>query len=139
MDNTKDPVRQQVDEAVLDSHDDVIRIVQRKRLEAVLNNDELSSERISLLRDTAKTSIDLKKMVSDDTNAAADREIAKATIEALGKAGRDFAKHLPPAEGRTFDADVLPEVDVVDGQLDIDRQDLEYNPEDFERPDESDD
>lgn len=122
----------EVDDSLLTDNDAVIRVVQKKRLEAILNDKAIDQDFLVLLRDTVKTSIDVKRLVSDNSNANADREIVKSTIEALGKLGKDFVRNLPPAN-RSFSVEDLPDIETVEGQMDTEQHELSYNAEDFEK------
>lgn len=114
--------------------DNIIRTVQRMRMDALLNPNfsSLGEEQLILMRDLVGTSLSSKKIkVEEDTNDA----IGKAII-AQYIADRRGQKSLYREEGTGSSVasrtegleDLLPEIRVIDGQLDNHQHDLKYEP-----------
>lgn len=99
--------------------DAIIRIIQRKRLEAIVNGDQgMTSEFIKLMADTVKTSIDLKRIVADADDSDADRTLAKSLVEFVASQSAGNFRHPGAGNDRVFDETAIPEIEVFDGYLD---------------------
>ena len=70
-------------EVIDTSPDYIIEYTQRARLN-LLENEKDPKFKLTVLNSLSKTAIDSKKLVMDNDNAVADREIAKSIFKAIG-------------------------------------------------------
>lgn len=106
----------------------VIRTVQTKRMEWLLSNDAIDTDRLMLLRDLSKTAMDEAKISVENSDVKAKKELAcilaklvtESAVNPFAKEGRERAREV------SLTKEDLPPVDLVDGELDVGPSSLTY-------------
>ena len=111
----------------------IIELVQTKRLEAILNEDVMDKETLKLLSDTVKTTIDIKRIKTDEKNSAEDRGLIRDTIAELSKLPSGFMRQKGAGNRNPFpEDDDLPDIRIIEGQTDTDMHEIHFDPKDME-------
>lgn len=108
------------------SNDNVIQTIQKRRmtllLDPTLDTDKIE---LTLMNQLTVTALTDKRITTDDSNAAADREIAAALVTAVeGVTGNPFK-----GTGSVTPEPELPEIDLVPEETSKELARLECDPE----------
>jgi len=103
----------------------VIATVQAHRLKLLLGDGGYSKEELKLLEGLASTALSEKRIVSEDLNSAADREIAASLARNIGRVhGNPFL--VNDGDKVVFKPPVIPDIETVPEETSQTLSDLEY-------------
>ncbi len=104
--------------------DHVIKTVQEARLRLLTNPDDPSGERLMLLRDLAKTAVDQTRLQLEEEGLKAENEMACIMATLIQKSSNPFV--AANAVERVIEAEKLPEIEPVEGEMDREMSTLRY-------------
>lgn len=112
--------------------DNIIKLIQKRRMNILMSAADIDKSEILLMNSITKTAIDTKRINVDDSNSAADRDIAASLVKAVGSLNDNpFLKsNLDNNIESNFRAVALPDIEVIHEETSRDLAVLEYNPED---------
>ena len=114
------------------SDDDLIKQTQgiRRKLMDDMVREGMPTDKDSIqmllevMKDTDRTALGNKRIVTADKNASQDREVQRATVEVIkGLNNRDPFRREPKPEEERFDDEQLPDIEVKPGETAIGMQD----------------
>ena len=117
------------------SPDNVVELVQAKRLEMLLDDtSDIDKTRLELMRDLAKTATDTNRIQADKTAADSNAELARALIAGINSSKKDdpFAIDVDyeviadEANIPTLSQEDLPEFELNDNETSTEQSSMTY-------------
>lgn len=107
---------------------DVVHYVQSKRMALLAGGDEPSTEYLTLMRDTAKTSMDELRIVVEEKGAKAKGELAAimANIVMNNQNQANMSPNIMVVE-RVLDSNDLPDIELLPDETSTDATPIEYS------------